>query len=129
MTDNEMKAFIGFQQGELDAVEMYKKLAQLTKSDKLREAFLDAVKDEGRHAAIMYKLTGTQLTPDSKLANIIEKAYKVAPKRILLQGVALGEQFGGNGYRPYIADYPELESIMFDEYKHRDIMRKLSKEK
>lgn len=129
MDEKEMKAFLGFQQGELDAVEMYKKLAQLTDSEKLRAAFLDAAKDEGKHAAILYKYTQTQLSPSSKLADTIEKAYKLLPGKLLLRGIALGEQFGGNGYKPYAENNPEFAEMMSDEYKHRDIMRNLAKEK
>ena len=129
MTEAEKIAFRSFQQGELDAVLMYRKLAELTDDEELKEAFLDAAKDEGRHAVVCAKYTGEELKPSEKLANMVSKAYKLAPRALLLRGVAIGEYKGGGAYRPYIADYPELEKIMFDEYRHGDRMKSLAKKK
>lgn len=129
MTEAEKIAFRSFQQGELDAVLMYRKLAELTEDAQLKEAFLDAAKDEGRHAVICAKYSGEELKPSDKLANLVSRVYKLMPKAILLRGVAIGEYRGGDAYRPYIADYPELEKIMFDEYRHGDVMKNLAKKK
>ena len=120
-------AFVIFQQGELDAVYMYRKLAEIAKTPVEKEAFLEAAKDEGKHAAILSKYTGKDLKPDETLGNTVQKLYKFMPRRISLFGVAQGEYMGGKGYRPYTADYPELEKIMFDEYRHGDKMKSLSK--
>ena len=129
MTQTEKTAFRRFQQGELDAVLMYRKLAELTDDGELKEAFLEAAKDEGRHAVICRKYTEEELKPSDKLAKLIEKAYALVPRALLLRGIAIGEYKGGDGYRPYIADFPELEQIMFDEYKHGDKMKSLAKKK
>ena len=129
MTESEKIAFHSFQQGELDAVLMYRKLAELTDDAGLKQAFLDAAADEGRHAVICQKYTGKTLKPSEKLAKLVSKAYRLVPKAILLRGVAIGEYKGGDAYRPYIADYPELEKIMFDEYRHGDVMKGFAKKK
>lgn len=127
MTEQQKKAFLSFQQGELDAVLMYRKLAELTDDSEMKEAFLEAAKDEGRHAVICRKYTEEDLKASDGLANIISKAYKFMPRALLLRGVAIGEYKGGDSYRPYIADFPELERIMFDEYRHGDKMKSLAK--
>ena len=44
------------QQGELDAVLMYQRLAKVVKTDKEREAFLQLAKEEGRHASVFHCL-------------------------------------------------------------------------
>ncbi len=127
MNSNEYNAFVSFQQGELDAVVMYKKLAEIAKTPEEKEAFLEAAKDEGKHAAILARYTQQNLKPNDSLGKLVSKIYKFSPKRISLFAVAQGEYMGGKGYRPYIADYPELEEIMFDEYRHGDKMKSLSK--
>lgn len=38
-----------------------------------------------------------------------------------------GEIAGGNGYKPYIKDYPEFEKMMNDEYHHAEIFKNLAK--
>ena len=45
------------QQGELDAVLMYQRLAKVVKTDKEREAFLQLAKEEGRHASVFHGYT------------------------------------------------------------------------
>ena len=45
------------QQGELDAVLMYQRLAKVVKTDKEREAFLQLAKEEGRHASVFHAYT------------------------------------------------------------------------
>lgn len=126
MESKDKKAFLGFQQGELNAVLMYKKFAKLTKKPEFREAYLDAARDEGRHAAIMARYTGETLQPKSFQANALGILYRILPKKLVHLGVSKGEEFGGNGYRPYVGEkYPEIEGIMNDEYKHRDIFKAL----
>lgn len=126
MDSQDRKAFLGFQQGELNAVLMYKKFAEITKNPKYREAYLEAAKDEGRHAAIMSKYTGETLQPKALQANVLGVLYRILPKKLVHLGISKGEYFGGNGYRPYVRDeYPEIKGMMEDEYKHGDIMKNL----
>ena len=51
------------QQGELDAVLMYQRLAKVVKMDKEREAFLQLAKEEGRHASVFHAYTQKALNP------------------------------------------------------------------
>ena len=45
------------QQGELNAVLMYQRLAKVVKTDKERETFLQLAKEEGRHASVFHAYT------------------------------------------------------------------------
>lgn len=126
MTSKQRKDFLSYQQGELDAVLMYKGLADLTDDTELKEAFLEAAKDEGKHASILSGFTKRKLRPNPKLAKITAKAYKILPKKFVFLGISYGEYQGGKGYTPY-ADIPEISEIIADEYKHGDMFKKISK--
>ena len=126
MDSNDKKAFLGFQQGELNAVLMYRKFAAITKNPKFKEAYIEAAKDEGRHAKIMSKYTGETLQPKALQANVLGILYRILPKKLVHLGVSKGEYYGGDGYRPYVGDkYPEIEGMMKYEYKHGDIFKSL----
>lgn len=128
MNSQDKKAFLGFQQGELNAVLMYRRFAEITKNPQWKELYLEAAKDEGRHAAIMARYTGENLQPKALQANVLGVLYRILPKRLVHFGVAKGEYFGGDGYRPYVRDeYPEIKGMMEDEYKHGDIFKSLAK--
>ena len=47
MTQEQFKELLRSQQGELNAVLMYQRLAKVVKTDKEREAFLQLAKEEG----------------------------------------------------------------------------------
>ena len=57
MTQEQFKELLRSQQGELDAVLMYQRLAKVVKTDKEREAFLQLAKEEGRHASVFHAYT------------------------------------------------------------------------
>jgi len=63
ITNEEMKFLLKSQQGELDAVLMYKALANKVKREKEAEAFRQLAADEGRHAAVLKQITKTVLKP------------------------------------------------------------------
>ncbi len=126
MNENDKKTFLGFQQGELNAVVMYRTFASITKNPACKEAYLEAAKDEGRHAAVIAKYTGEKLEPKAFQAKALGVVYRILPKKLVHFGIAKGEVFGGNGYRPYVgATYPEIEGLMKDEYRHADKFRAL----
>ena len=130
MDSQDKKAFLGFQQGELNAVAMYRNFAKITKNPEWRELYLEAARDEGRHAAIVASYTGEKLQPKEFQAKLLGVFYRIMPKKLVHFGVAKGEYFGGNGYRPFVSDkYPEMEGMMKDEYRHGDTFMALSKGK
>ena len=128
MNPQDKRAFLGFQQGELNAVLMYRKFAEITKNPEWKKLYIEAAKDEGRHAAILSSYTGENLQPKEVQAKLLGFFYRIMPKKIVHFGVSKGEYAGGNGYKPYIGDeYPEMEGMMKDEYKHGDIFKELAK--
>ena len=52
MTQEQFKELLRSQQGELNAVLMYQRLAKVVKTDKERDTFLQLAKEEGRHASV-----------------------------------------------------------------------------
>ena len=54
MTQEQLKELMRSQQGELNAVLMYQRLAKVVKSDKERDTFLQLAKEEGRHASVFH---------------------------------------------------------------------------
>ena len=126
MDNNDKKAFIAFQQGELNAVVMYRRFAEITKNPEWKKLYLEAAKDEGRHAAILSKYTEEQLQPNETQAKLLGFFYRIMPKKLVHFGVSKGEYAGGNGYKPYVGEkYPEIEGMMNDEYKHGNIFKNL----
>ncbi len=125
---NDKKTFKSFQQGELNAVLMYRKFAEITKNSSFKEAYLEAAKDEGRHASILSKYTQENLKPNEFQAKLLGVFYRILPKKLVHYGISLGEYGGGKNYRPYNKEiYPEIEGMIKDEYKHGDMFKELSK--
>ena len=63
------------QQGELDAVLMYQRLAKMAKTEKERNAFQQLAKEEGRHASVFHAYTKVVLKPKKTMARIIPILY------------------------------------------------------
>ena len=57
MTPKQYKELLRSQQGETNAVLMYKRLAQVVKTEREREAFLQLAREEGRHASVFHAYT------------------------------------------------------------------------
>ena len=63
MTQEQLNELMRSQQGELNAVLMYQRLAKVVKSDKERDTFLQLAKEEGRHASVFHAYTKKVLKP------------------------------------------------------------------
>ncbi|MCR4874699.1 MAG: rubrerythrin [Clostridia bacterium] len=130
MDNKDLKAFISAQQGELNAVLMYQEFAKVTKNPELKAHFQEAARDEAKHAANLAKYTGETLKPGKAQAKLLGFLYRILPKRLIFWGISIGEYSGGNNYKKYIGDtYPEMESMMYDEYRHGDKAKEFSKAK
>ena len=75
MTQEQYKELLRSQQGELDAVLMYKRLAKVVKTDKERETFLLLAKEEGHHASVFHAYTKKGLKPKKTMARIMPILY------------------------------------------------------
>ena len=127
MTEKEMKTLLKSQQGELDAVLMYKALAEVVKDEKDKEVFLQLAAEEGHHASVFKELTNKTLTPKKTLATILPILYKLLGKKRLYPIIAKGEYSAVNSYQPVAEAFPEVESVKNDEHRHGDTVMELLK--
>ena len=125
MTQEQFKELLRSQQGELNAVLMYQRLAKVVKTDKEREAFLQLAKEEGRHASIFHAYTKQALKPKKTMAVAMPFLYRLLGKKRLYKMIAKGEYDAAIGYEHLIADFPDVESVNSDEKRHGDIVSSL----
>lgn len=127
MTEEQRKTLLRSQQGELDGVETYLMLADTVHNPSDQKAFRQLAADEGRHAAIIKKYTGTILRPGKLQARTVSILYDILGKKILYPLIARFEYDAIPKYRTLERDFPELGSVMNDEKRHGDIINMLAK--
>lgn len=127
ITPLQMKTLLAAQQGEEDAVLMYKKLAEKVKEEKDREAFLRLADDEARHADVFRNYTGITLKAKPTKAILIPLMYKTIGREKLYPVIAKAEYDAAEKYKGIIADFPEAETVMNDETYHGDAVMSLLK--
>ena len=125
MTPKQYKELLRSQQGETNAVLMYKRLAQVVKTEREREAFLQLAREEGRHASVFHAYTKQTLKPQKTMSVILPLLYRLLGKKRLYRMIAKGEYDAAVGYEHLIADFPEVESVKNDEKRHGDIVSAL----
>lgn len=125
MTDEQRKVILKAQQGELDAVLMYQKLAKTAKDSKIQETLMQLAADEGRHAAVFHKMSGTKLKPKSAQANFILCLRYVLGWKTVFKLMSDGEYRAVRTYAPVVKEFPEVESVQSDEQRHGDILKNL----
>lgn len=125
ISESDMKILLKSQQGELDAVLMYNKLADVVKDQKDKDTFRQLAKEEGHHAAVFHKLTGKTLKPKKGQSIIVPFLYKIIGKKKLYPMIAKGEYDAVNTYAPVAAKFPEIESVKNDEHRHGDTVSSL----
>ena len=91
MTQEQLKELMRSQQGELNAVLMYQRLAKVVKSDKERDTFLQLAKEEGRHASVFHAYTKKVLKPQKTMARIMPILYYLLGNKRLYKIIAKGE--------------------------------------
>lgn len=119
------KNLVVFQQEELNAVLMYKALADKMKKPKDKETLLELASCEGKHAAILKKLTDKTLKPQSVLKHIVLCGYYTIGKKALFRIMAKSEKAAYKLYEPFFADFPSTEEIAKDELDHADKLMKM----
>lgn len=122
MTQEQYNELLRSQQGELNAVLMYQRLAKVVKTEKEREAFLQLSREEGRHASVFHSYTKEVLKPKKAMARIMPLLYYILGKKRLYKMIAKGEYDAAIGYEHLIKDFPEVESVKNDEKRHGDIV-------
>lgn len=121
------KDLLKAQQGEIDAVIVYKKIAERVAKDNPEafETFQKLAADEGRHASMLHKITKKVCRPKNTLANIVICLSYIIGKKRTLKFLAKTEHKALETYKPFVAQYPELESMRLDEGRHGDTLDKL----
>ena len=125
MTPKQYKELLRSQQGETNAVLMYKRLAQVVKTEREREAFLQLAREEGRHASVFHAYTKQVLKPQKTMSVVLPLLYRLLGKKWLYRLIAKGEYDAAVAYEHLIADFPEVESVKNDEKRHGDIVSAL----
>jgi rubrerythrin len=125
MTPKQYKELLRSQQGETNAVLMYKRLAQVVKTERERETFLQLAREEGRHASVFHAYTKQTLKPQKTMSVIMPLLYRLLGKTRLYRMIAKGEYDAAVAYEHLIADFPEVESVKNDEKRHGDVVSAL----
>ena len=127
LTKKQMKALRKAQQGEVDAVFMYKRLAKRVKTLEEMEAFVRLAKDEARHAEVFHAYTGKDLRPIPVKGIMVPLMYRTLGKKKVFPIIAKGEYDAADKYKHIISDFPEVEEVMNDETHHGDAVMGLLK--
>ena len=124
------KQLLKSQQGEIDAVLVYQKLADRVAKNHpaIHETLMKIGSDEGRHANMLRKITGETLKPKATLSNIVYCLTYLIGKKRTLQFLAKTEHKALETYKPFAAEYPELETMRLDEGRHGDLLDGIVKE-
>lgn len=127
VSEKDRAVLLKAQQGEMDGVATYLRLAKLVSNEADAKTFKQLAADEGRHAAVFKKYTGKVLRPKNLQAIAVDIGYRLLGKRILYPIIARFEYSAVSGYEKLMKDYPEVESVKNDEIRHGDTLKALLK--
>lgn len=125
LTPQEKQSLLKSQQGELDAVLMYQKLAQAVKHPREADCFRQLAAEEGGHAAVFFHLTQTKLEPKKTLAVVVPLLYRILGKKRVYPIIAKSEYGAADGYAHLTERFPAVAQIQNDETRHGDMVRSL----
>ena len=127
LIDQYMDQLLFAQQGELDAVLMYNKLAEKVKDAKDAAAFKQLAAEEGRHASVFHAYTKKVLQPKKTKAVFVPLMYSIVGRKVLYPIIAKEEYAAAKKYKKIVGLFPDVESVMNDETRHGDIVSGLLK--
>ena len=125
MENYEKSILLEAQQGELDAVLMYRALAKVVKDPEDAKVFERLASDEERHAKVFENLTGERLIPKKMKATFVPLLYHLIGKRHLYTIIAQREYGAVRSYESVAANYRTVDDIRRDEKKHGDAVKRL----
>ncbi|WP_455538736.1 ferritin family protein [Terrisporobacter sp.] len=123
MNNEQKEMLLKLQQGELDGVVMYQKLAELEELQYIKNELLEMAADEGRHASLLKSYTGEVLKPSSGQAEKIVEMLKNVGKVKTFEMMAEGEFKGGPVYEELGKNFERLKDIAKDEVKHGNMLK------
>ena len=122
--DGNMKALLRAQQGEVDAVLMYNKLAEVvTETD--AAIFRQLASEEGGHASVFHNYTKTVLKPKKTKSILIPFLYKTLGKARTYNLIANAEYSAAEKYKTLVCTFQDVVSVMNDETRHGDMGKAL----
>lgn len=127
MTTEQKVKLLKLQQGELNAVLIYQRLANLTKLEKGKEVFLKIAADEGKHAGILRSYTQEVLKPQGTKALVVGILYKLLGHNYVIGLLEKGELASIKHYEPLKDAFPKIQQIMEDELLHAAMAKSLLK--
>ena len=119
-----MKTLLHAQQGELDAVLMYNKLAEIV-SDTDALVFKQLAAEEGQHASVFHNYTLTALKPKKMKSILIPFLYKILGRNRAYHLIANGEYSAGKKYKTIVGTFSDVQSVLDDEFRHGDMVNAL----
>ena len=119
-----MKALLYAQQGEVDAVLMYNKLAEVV-SEKDAAVFRELAAEEGRHASVFHNYTKTVLKPKKTKSVLIPLLYRTIGKERTYKLIADGEYSAAERYKTLVCTFQDVVDVMNDETRHGDTVKEL----
>ena len=108
LTNEQLAQLTKLQQKELDAAFLYRRLAELAKTDAERTALKKIAADEARHAAIASKYTGAKLSPSKNLAFIGGGVARVIGLRKTMKLLAKAENLPPTRWRRCASSAPRF---------------------
>ena len=125
LTKKQMEECLTAQQGELDAVYLYEKLAKRVKDEADKKAFTRLAGDEARHAEVFRKYTNKDLKPKITKGLVVPLMYSILGKKKVVPVIAKAEYDTADKYKHLLSDFPEIETVMNDEVHHGDAVKGL----
>ncbi len=122
----DLQALIKSQQGELDAVLMYQRIADKIDNQEIKDKILQTAKDECRHGAVFHVLTGVSLKPRKTKAILVPCLMSIIGKRRIFKLIAGQEYAAEFKYEEIIIKYPSVVDVQKDEHMHGDRMMDIS---
>ena len=119
-----MKALLRAQQGEIDAVLMYNKLAEIV-SESDAAVFKQLASEEGGHASVFHNYTKIVLKPKKTKSILIPFLYKTLGKERTYQLIANAEYSAAQKYKPLACTFQDVVTVMNDETRHGDMVSAL----
>ena len=125
ISDEKKKLLIKAQQGELDAVIVYRRLAEAMTEIKKEKVLLRIAADEGKHAGILRKYTGEALRASKFKALVVLAMYRVLGFKFTLRVLEKGELKAVKSYSLLVAEFPKLDRIISDEALHANLIKNM----
>lgn len=123
MNKEQKEMLLKLQQGELDGLVMYQKLAELEELKDIKDQLLEMAADEGRHASLLKSYTEEVLEPSSKQAEEVIKLFNSIGKVKTFEMLSEGEFKGGPKYEELGKHFERLKDISKDEIKHGNMLK------